>query len=332
MYSSLHMTAGASFDALGSSARSSSSVARAIRAEEYSLRNRLRSLHDDREFVAQARRDFPSLPFFLNLRCGLWYAPPNSPESQLPSAEGCYFKSTDGHAHHWKFSTARLNTNVLLKIMQQAEATAASSSSSAAASSPRCTGALIVDSTRKGKRFPDSFSRTIPIWCAVWNRALAEVRRREQGASSGDAQNAASSAVATPTAIAATPAASSPVVAEWDTALHMPLWVRSVSALLAAACCLVVRFTNSRALCSLSCVFSEMESRQIEERLPGFVSVLLSSGVDFAPIARGLKKPLRCLWIDRQLAGNWANGEQDLKGSPLLSSQVTRSVCHHAAV
>lgn len=225
MYSSL-LHSSSAFDALGSSARSSSSVSRAIRAEEYSLRNRLRSLNDDRQCVAQIRRDFPSLPFFLNLRCGLWYAPPHTPGSQLPPSEGCYFKSTDGHPHHWKFSTARLNTNVLLKIIQTAE--------TAAPSTSHCSGALIVDSTRKGKRFPDSFSRTIPIWCAVWNRALAEVRRREQAASSGDAQGATTSSTSTAASIAAPSAVPAPSAAEWDTSLHMPLWVRSVSALLTA--------------------------------------------------------------------------------------------------
>ncbi|MFN9938297.1 MAG: hypothetical protein ACK56I_02375, partial [bacterium] len=32
---------------------------------------------------------------------------------------------------------------------------------------------IIVDATRKGKRFPDSFSRTMPIWVCVMNRVLA---------------------------------------------------------------------------------------------------------------------------------------------------------------
>ena len=33
-------------------------------------------------------------------------------------------------------------------------------------------GCVIVDSTRRGKRFPDSMSRTIPIWTCVLNRAI----------------------------------------------------------------------------------------------------------------------------------------------------------------
>lgn len=32
---------------------------------------------------------------------------------------------------------------------------------------------MIVDSTRKGKRFPDSMSKTIPIWTCVLNRAIS---------------------------------------------------------------------------------------------------------------------------------------------------------------
>jgi tRNA A64-2'-O-ribosylphosphate transferase len=31
-------------------------------------------------------------------------------------------------------------------------------------------GAVLVDSTRRGKRMPDALSKTVPIWCAVWNR------------------------------------------------------------------------------------------------------------------------------------------------------------------
>lgn len=37
---------------------------------------------------------------------------------------------------------------------------------------------MIVDSTRKGKRFPDSMSKTIPTWTCVLNRAIANYRRR----------------------------------------------------------------------------------------------------------------------------------------------------------
>lgn len=33
-------------------------------------------------------------------------------------------------------------------------------------------GAIVVDSTRRGKDFPDSLLKTIPIWCAVLNKVL----------------------------------------------------------------------------------------------------------------------------------------------------------------
>ena len=31
---------------------------------------------------------------------------------------------------------------------------------------------IVVDSTRGGKRIPDALSKTVPIWCAVINRAI----------------------------------------------------------------------------------------------------------------------------------------------------------------
>lgn len=41
---------------------------------------------------------------------------------------------------------------------------------------------MIVDSTRKGKRFPDSMSKTIPIWTCVLNRAIRNYVCRMQNA------------------------------------------------------------------------------------------------------------------------------------------------------
>jgi tRNA A64-2'-O-ribosylphosphate transferase len=32
--------------------------------------------------------------------------------------------------------------------------------------------AILVDSTRAGKRMPDALSKTVPIWCAVINRVV----------------------------------------------------------------------------------------------------------------------------------------------------------------
>jgi len=34
--------------------------------------------------------------------------------------------------------------------------------------------AILVDSTRRGKRMPDALSKTVPIWCAVINRVISK--------------------------------------------------------------------------------------------------------------------------------------------------------------
>lgn len=39
-------------------------------------------------------------------------------------------------------------------------------------------GCIIVDSTRRGKRFPDSMSKTIPIWTCVLNRSIHNYRKK----------------------------------------------------------------------------------------------------------------------------------------------------------
>jgi hypothetical protein len=58
--------------------------------------------------VAEVAALWPALPLVANLRCGLWYAPPRA------FVATCYFKSTDGHARNWSFSTARLNLHLAL--------------------------------------------------------------------------------------------------------------------------------------------------------------------------------------------------------------------------
>ena len=35
-----------------------------------------------------------------------------------------------------------------------------------------CPRIILVDSTRRGKRFPDALSKTVPLWCAVINTAM----------------------------------------------------------------------------------------------------------------------------------------------------------------
>lgn len=117
-----------------------------LRRSTLSIQNRLRSVLEDAEFVQKVAVEF-KLPVVANERCGSWYI---SPESKVGSA---YFKSTDGHAGQWNFSLRRLNLQVLDTVGQHG-------------------GCIIVDSTRRGKIMPDAFSKTLPIWCAVMNRAL----------------------------------------------------------------------------------------------------------------------------------------------------------------
>jgi tRNA A64-2'-O-ribosylphosphate transferase len=110
-------------------------------------------------------------PIIANERCGSWYAyslddasssdqGAEAGDNQMRSS--CYFKSTDGHAGTWNFSLKRLNLHV---VRAAAEA-----------------GACIVVDASANKEMPDSFSRTIPIWCAVLNK-IAERYRNEIGLS-----------------------------------------------------------------------------------------------------------------------------------------------------
>lgn len=88
-----------------------------------------------------------TFPIFANLRCGAWYS---------PSFDGsCYFKSSDGHYGCWEFNLSRINLHVIEKCAEKG-------------------GIVIIDSTRKGKPFPDSFNRTIPIWTYVINNVVVK--------------------------------------------------------------------------------------------------------------------------------------------------------------
>lgn len=157
-----------------------SSLRSLVKRRESSLCYRLKSIHYDSMFVQQAIKMLTSrlekgtcLPeVYANLRNGLWY---------LPKFYGtAYFKSTDGHSHIWNFSFKRLNLHFALSAAQN-------------------NGAILVDSTRKGKVFPDSFSATVPIWCTVINRAVAQVFQKEKVPGSSNTQ--------------------------WDTELNAPAWV-----------------------------------------------------------------------------------------------------------
>ena len=153
---------------------------RAVRRAGRAPYHCLCSAYADSRFVAELRRLHAGLPVLANLRCGAWYA--EGPDGT------CYFKSTDGHHGGWAFSFTRLNLHVLPLVA-------------------RGRGALVVDATRSGKAFPDALSKTVPIWAAVVNRAVAQQRHRRAAEGEGDGHAAAAGAAA------------------WDAALHLPPWV-----------------------------------------------------------------------------------------------------------
>lgn len=154
------------------------------------------------------KRLYSIVPKFANLRCGLWY------NRHFDSS--CYFKSTDGHTYHWQFSLSRLNLHVLKTALNN-----------------DCI--MIVDSTRKGKLFPDSMSKTIPMWCCVMNRVLQHLKFGKANAD-----------------------------------LKLPTWVH------------------------------DTEKIQIEESIPGWVELVLKSGVNFSEFIAKFSKPLQCAWISRR--------------------------------
>lgn len=133
------------------------SVCRLVKKSTSKAFNRAASAASDADAVARFLDldSLSSLPVFANARAGLWHVDPRNPQVQL-----CRFKSMDGHAAAGagggagggSFPLSRLNLNV-------------------AAAAAAVGGAVIVDATRKGKRFPDALSRTVPIWAAVVNRA-----------------------------------------------------------------------------------------------------------------------------------------------------------------
>ena len=134
---------------------SSGVMRRRIASEQRRLRHRVLSISSDASFVRCVADHHPQLPVFANLRCGLWYA-----RVAGVCTDTAYFKSTDGHVNTWNFSLRRLNLNVV-------EAAAKGS------------GILLVDATKRGRRLPDSFSRTVPIWCTVINRVVHHYRQQQ---------------------------------------------------------------------------------------------------------------------------------------------------------
>ncbi|KDN47668.1 hypothetical protein RSAG8_03458, partial [Rhizoctonia solani AG-8 WAC10335] len=108
-----------------------------LRQEMTNTYNRLHSIDQDAKFVSRVAHS-GTLPVIPNLRCGAWYVDP----SLIPSS---------GTAFAY-FNAIRTRCPGPLIIAHG--------------------GIMLVDSTRRGKRHPDALSRTVPIWCAVINRAL----------------------------------------------------------------------------------------------------------------------------------------------------------------
>ncbi|KAH7572699.1 hypothetical protein JRO89_XS04G0291800 [Xanthoceras sorbifolium] len=221
-------------------------AARIIKRRENTLYNALTSIYEDSIFVGEISQLWPELPLLANLRCGLWYS------SKFHFT--CYFKSTDGHTNNWSFNTSRLNLHVALLAGDKG-------------------GCIIVDSTRRGKRFPDSMSKTIPIWTCVLNRSVCNFRNKmcnnahvvvegESNASDDHANDRREFSV------------------DWDCSLHLPLWV------------------------------SDTEKAAINDRLEGWTKELEASGADIASLASCLKKPLRPLWISQKTV-IWLNEVPD---------------------
>lgn len=156
-------------------------VLRELKRQEHSLFNCIASIVADAAFVAEMTQSQPTLPVVANLRCGAWYVP--DPEAT------CYFKSTDGHSGAWAFSLTRLNWHMALLAANRG-------------------GAFIVDATRRGKTFPDALTKTIPLWAAVVNRAVARYRRQRPLSQTADARRRGELEVT-----------------QWDDTLHLPLWI-----------------------------------------------------------------------------------------------------------
>ncbi|XP_038985247.1 uncharacterized protein C3F10.06c isoform X2 [Phoenix dactylifera] len=210
---------------------------RIIKKRENSrLYNALRSIYEDSIFVAEIAGLWPDLPLLANLRCGLWYTP--------RFEATCYFKSTDGHTNNWSFNTSRLNLHVAHLAGQRG-------------------GCIIVDSTRRGKRFPDSMSKTIPIWTCVLNRAVKNYLLRMPAESQRDGE---SESYCSPNEKADVRLLSD----DWDNSLHLPLWV------------------------------PENEKAAIEGHIEEWTKQLEACGADIGSFASILRKPLRPLWISQK--------------------------------
>ncbi|KNE61469.1 hypothetical protein AMAG_06289 [Allomyces macrogynus ATCC 38327] len=131
---------------VSTSRTTTSQATRRLKRHTHQTYHILRSIDEDAKFVVHVA-DQLKLPIVANLRCGRWYSPPDL------THDTCYLKSTDGHYGKWDLPMRRLNLH-LLKVLDEHQ------------------GVIIIDSTRRGKRFPDALTRTVPLWCAAMNALL----------------------------------------------------------------------------------------------------------------------------------------------------------------
>jgi tRNA A64-2'-O-ribosylphosphate transferase len=122
----------------------------------YRARHRLHSINRDASLLTKHQLaplipNTGTWPWIPNKQCGSWYLP-----ETLTDITPVYFKSTDGHVNTYNFSLKRLNLH-LIEVLHEFG------------------GCYLVDSSVR-KILPDSFSRTIPIWCCVMNRIVQKYR------------------------------------------------------------------------------------------------------------------------------------------------------------
>eukprot|EP00871_Galdieria_phlegrea_P003834 jgi/Galph1/4451/GphlegSOOS_G3084.1 len=125
-------------------------LSKELRSLALSPFNRLCSIVHDATFVDSLSSLAPSVPIGGNARAGLWYVRTEKLQFE------CSFKSSDGHYRQWNFSFWRCNLLVLRWLVSRG-------------------AVFIIDTTRQGKKFPDSLSKTIPIWCLVMNQVLEKI-------------------------------------------------------------------------------------------------------------------------------------------------------------
>lgn len=130
-----------------------------------------------------------------------------------------------------------------------------------------------MDSTRRGKPFPDSMSKTIPMWTCLLNRAVKNYLRRMSVESQGDGESESNCSLNETADVRL-------LSNDWDSSLHLPLWV------------------------------PDTEKAAIEGHLEEWTKQLESCGADIGSLASILRKPLRPLWIS-QKTRIWLNEVPD---------------------